>query len=139
MSRKIWYAVIALVIIAAGVWGITYYHKHQKKVRQAVFMTNGQVYFGYITKMNNLEIELDDVYYLKTDQLTQNPDPNAKIYIVKMGNELHAPESKMIIMRTQILFYQPIKNSSKINTAIQKFVNNPSPSPSISPSPSASK
>lgn len=112
---------ILMIVFGVGFFGNKYLlNKKTPLKREAVFMNNGQVYFGYISNSQNQMIKLEDVYYLKIDDL-QSADPNKKIMIVKMGNELHRPENTMYINRDQILFYQPITNESKINDAILKF------------------
>jgi hypothetical protein len=62
--------------------------------------------------IKKLEEKLPD--HLKTD--------DKKISIIKLGDELHGPEDKMYISRNQVLFYENMKNSSKINEAIKKYL-----------------
>ena len=119
------FLLVVLIIFAVGVmafWGYkAIFSKRPFSQRQAVFMNNGQVYFGQISDITNQFIKLSNVYYLKTSELQSN-DPNRKIILVKMGNELHGPEDIMYINRDQVLFYQNIKDSSKITLAIQGFI-----------------
>ena len=134
---------LAILIALVLVFVIGYYltktqfNKPDSK-RQAVFLNNGQAYFGFLSSKNDQFIELADVYYLKTDDLAKTNDPNKKILLVKMGDELHSPQNIMKINRDQVLFYQEIKDGSKINNAIAKFAANPTtptPSPTDTPSP----
>jgi hypothetical protein len=53
-------------------------------------------------------------------QTTTGTTP-AKVSLIKLGSELHGPEDQMSINRDQILFFENMKNSSKINEAITKF------------------
>lgn len=117
--------IVIILLICAGVIGFfgylainNYYGDNQRK---AVFMDSGQVYFGYIKKLNDQFVELDDVYYLKTSDL-EGDNPEKKIILVKMGSELHMPENTMYISRDQILFFQDLQESSKINTSIKTFI-----------------
>ncbi|AKM82025.1 TPA: hypothetical protein DD449_02785 [Candidatus Berkelbacteria bacterium] len=124
-SKKV-IAIIAIVILVFGVGFFSYKFymvKRPSNVRQAVFMSNGQVYFGYVANPKGQVVKLSDVYYLKTNDLTSS-DVNKKIVLVKMGNELHQPQNTMFVNRDQIIFFQNLTDSSKINDAISKFVNN---------------
>jgi hypothetical protein len=92
--------------------------------RQAVFLSNGQVYFGNIIEVNKDFLVLKNIYYLK-EQSKLSPEEQTddkKISIIKLGDELHGPEDKMYISRNQVLFYENMKNSSKINEAIKKYL-----------------
>ncbi len=118
---------IALVVIAAAFGGYYYFYKNKQnsseKMRQAVFLSNGQVYFGYVTGQNTSTVELEQIYYLKTQDLLQsNADNNSKkIALVKLGSELHGPTDKMKISLNQILYIESMRRDSKINQAIEKF------------------
>lgn len=114
--------IIVICLIVAGAAGFLLYkyiYKAPQK-RSAVFMTNGQVYFGYLNGATANTVTLSDVYYLKISDLQNST--NKQILLVKMGNELHGPESNMYIDRSQILFWQTLRPDSKINDAIAKFV-----------------
>lgn len=131
---------VIAILLAIGVISFLgyriYMSETRTKQRQAVFMTNGQVYFGYLSHPNSQSMTLQNIYYLKTQDLADNStNANKKIVLVKLGNELHSPEDVMYINRDQVLFFQDIKADSKINDAINKFVqksndSNPTPEPS---------
>lgn len=118
---------IAIILIAAGAAGYFVNKKYlldkKSDERQAVFLTNGQVYFGYISHSNDQIVELEDIYYLKTTTDLQNNSTTTppKVSLIKLGSELHGPEDQMFINRDQILFFENMKNSSKIMDAINKF------------------
>ncbi len=97
---------------------------NQENIRQAIFLANGQVYFGEVETENNRYLIVRSIYYLKAqDQLDAN-NPDKKISIIKLGDELHGPEDKMYINRTQVLFYENMRKDSKINEAINRFIEN---------------
>ncbi len=98
----------------------------------AVFLTNGQVYFGQIKSESDKEVIIDDIYYLQVNQQVQQQDTNSKnptpspstdIQLVKLGNELHGPNDRMRINRDQVLFTESLKNDSKVVTAIKDSQN----------------
>lgn len=85
---------------------------------QAVFLTNNQTYFGKIKGISNDAITLSNVYYLQGQQSTSNSQqPN----LVKLGNEVHGPEDMMHISRAQLLYWENMKNDSKITKAISDY------------------
>jgi len=92
----------------------------------AVFLTNGQVYFGKITGNTTDEVELTDIYYLQVNQTVQpstgtnaaEASPAPDISLIKLGNELHGPNDEMHINRAQVLFTESLKSDSKVVKAI---------------------
>ena len=96
----------------------------------AVFLTNGQVYFGQLKGLTDQEVDLTDIYYLQVNQASQLENPKDKaaaapspdIQLIKLGSELHGPNDKMRISRGQVLFTESLKNDSKVVSAIK---NNP--------------
>jgi hypothetical protein len=96
---------------------------------QAIFLTNGQVYFGKLANLNNKYVTIHDVYYLQVQQnsslqgASSTTTPNSQVSLVKLGNELHGPEDKMYIASGQMLFWENMKDSSKVVQAIDKYQN----------------
>ncbi len=91
---------------------------------QAVFLTNGQVYFGKL-EMEHRWVELTDIYYLQATQpLQQGTEPaqpaNNQIQLVKLGSELHGPKDQMFIERDKILFWENLKDDSKVVQKIKE-------------------
>ena len=127
LSRKGWrqkkvllVVLIVVAVLAVGTVGMLAYKSfYGKQARQAVFLTNGQVYFGYLSNPNGPIVSLADTYYLKSAEALQGGD-NSKVVLVKLGGELHGPEGTMQINRDQILFYENMRSNSKVNSAIDK-------------------
>lgn len=96
---------------------------------QAVFLTNGQVYFGKITDANVQTLVLENIYYLRSAGSLQTSDaknsttaPETDNFsLVKLGNELHGPEDKMYINLSQVLFVEDLKYDSKVVEAIKAY------------------
>jgi hypothetical protein len=117
---------------------------------QAVFLTNGQVYFGKMTQANSDYPMLTDIYYL---QVVQPPlqgqqigataqTAQQQISLVKLGNELHGPMDEMHISKAQILFYEDLKSDGQVVKAIAAYKANPTGSqapavqaPAVAPTP----
>lgn len=95
---------------------------------QAVFLTNGQVYFGKLAKGNTEYMTLSDVYYLQGQQQAQDVTATSEesgkssndIQLVKLGEEIHGPEDQMIVSKDQVLFVENLKPDSTVVRSIQE-------------------
>ena len=95
---------------------------------QALFLTNGQVYFGHASNLNSNYVTLRDVYYLQVSQVLQpvdgrkEPQPQTAINLAKLGNsELHKPKDEMKINRSQIMFIEDMDDESQVVKAIEDY------------------
>lgn len=144
--------VIALVILIIVFWGGVFINqwlatKNTNKVTgmttvdsnsyQAVFLTNGQVYFGKLTTVNQYYVTITNVFYLQVQQsvqpasnsattttsttATNSSSSNNSVQLVKLGNELHGPQDEMTINRPQVLFWENLKSSGKVTQAINNY------------------
>ena len=136
LSGKIITVVAVIVVILIGLflvskytsWNILNVNKESAVAAgwQAVFLTNGQVYFGQIDRETNDTILLKDIYYLQVAQSPQ-PDPGGQaaqgnnLSLVKLGNELHGPKDAMKINMDQVLFTEELKSDSKVVDAIVRY------------------
>jgi len=92
---------------------------------QAIFLTNGQVYFGKLSNPWSKYIRLTDVYYMQTKDSVQSQDLSnggaGDMALIKLGKEMHGPADKMEINRSQVLFIEDLKYDSKVVQAIKDF------------------
>lgn len=98
---------------------------------QAVFFTNGQVYFGKLGQVNSNYFKLTDVFYIQasdaaaTESDSENPQQastqSTDIRLIKLGSEVHGPDDAMIISKDQILFFENLKTDGKVTDSIIKF------------------
>ena len=96
---------------------------------QAVFFTNGQVYFGKLQQAGSEYMKLTEIYYLQTQagaatdannpQTTTNDQSN--VQLIKLGDEIHGPEDQMIISKDQVLFYENLKADGKVAKSIDQY------------------
>jgi hypothetical protein len=94
---------------------------------QAVFLTNGQVYFGKIKAVNSKYLDLRSIYYLNVNQQNKQTDPNqqpaqSNISLIKLGCELHGPVDQMVINRDQVTFWENLKSDGQVAKAISQWV-----------------
>lgn len=126
--------IIAIVVIALGL-GAWLFFSHQdssldsvinKDEYQAVFFTNGQVYFGKLETLNSDYLKMTDIYYLqangdKSDSSNpQQTSDTSGVQLIKLGSEIHGPQDEMAISRDQVLFYENLKPDGKVAQAIEQ-------------------
>lgn len=96
---------------------------------QAIFLTNGQVYFGKVVKASSSEVVMKDIYYLITRPQLQTQTPEAtpgaqqqpQYTLIKLGQELHGPLDEMRINREHILFIEGLREDGRVVQAIGQF------------------
>lgn len=131
---------VVLFAIALSIygWKTTWRMNTARAQYQAVFLTNGQVYFGHVQDRNAQYLKLSDVYYLQSVQPLQEPQtlgetkkkdaptPPAPVQpeltLVKLGQELHGPRDRMDINRDQVLFIEDLRDDGKVASAIKQYV-----------------
>jgi hypothetical protein len=100
-------------------------------LHQALFLTNGQVYFGKVMKMTGEDFVMEDIYYLQVTQPLQQQPAQAQpktgeepqLNLIKMGTEIHGPTDKMVIPRTSVVFWEDIKADGTVAKAIADYKN----------------
>jgi len=113
-----------LVVILAVALGVLYVFRLPPFPQrwQAVFLSNGQVYFGHLKPSFGSYVKLTDIYYLQvTQQLQPAGQTVPDIRLVKLGGELHGPEDSMYVMRDQILFWEYLKDDSRVVQGIKQL------------------
>lgn len=100
---------------------------------QAVFFTNGQVYFGKLKQVNANYFKLTDVFYIQAQEAdaestdSENPQQTSTqstdIRLIKLGSEVHGPDDEMIISKDQVLFFENLKTDGKVSDSITKYNN----------------
>lgn len=128
---------IALLLVAIALYaGLSSPGAESKQINskqyQAVFLTNGQVYFGRITDLNNNYLVLKNVFYIENNSSSSTTTTqNSNYTLRKLGTtELHMPEDKMIVNRETVTFWENLKDSSQVVTKIGEYYKNPSGSSS---------
>ena len=123
---------IALLLIA-GLTGWMIYRSSMASAidggrYQAVFFTNGQVYFGRLQNLNGSYFRLTDIFYLQAPSNDDSKNPQATsnqqssdVQLVKLGSEIHGPDDEMIISKDQILFFENLKKDGKVSDSIVKY------------------
>ena len=133
--KKIIFLIILVVILICWCYGQQFWMSMNAKGYQSVFLTNGQVYFGKVSTSGRW-IKLTDIYYLQVTQPLQqassesnaapqstgtaaNNQPNSQL--IKLGSELHGPTDAMYIEKDKVLFWENMKDDSKVVSAIKQY------------------
>ncbi len=132
--------ILVPLLIVATVLGILFFASRafgaatadmsiKKKQYQAVFLANGQVYFGELSKIDSSYVKLSKIYYLQVQgdqQQSVQPgktdaNQSPQVSLAKLGSELHGPEDVMYISRSQVLFWENLKDDGKVAKAIKDY------------------
>ena len=132
------WVIIAVVALALVVGGWVAWQKLapadsgiESSKYQAVFFTDGQIYYGKLTVLNDRQYKLTNVFYIlsQNENKTANADGDTaetqnNAQLIKMGNELHGPEDAMMINRDHVLFYENLKPDGKVTQTINQYKDN---------------
>lgn len=134
MKRLVWViaAILVPIILVIAGWMVTRSNTGayiDESKYQAVFFTNGQVYFGKLHVVNGEYFKLNKVFYLQTKDKTatdsKNPqktsDDTTDVQLIKLGNEIHGPSDEMIVSRDQVLFFENLKADGTVTKSIEKY------------------
>jgi hypothetical protein len=93
---------------------------------QAVFMANGQVFFGKLSGLGTENPRLDEVFYV---QQQVNPETKqATNVLIRRGGEWHAP-SYMVLNARSVLLIEPVGADSKVAQLIAEAQKAPAAKP----------
>ena len=94
---------------------------------QAVFLNNGEVYFGHLTTSDSETLVLEDIYYLRaTPELQQGqeaPATQPQINLIKLGEEIHGPEDRMVIPMKSVTYWENLLETGQVSQAIAAAMN----------------
>ena len=92
----------------------------------SVKLINGEFYYGQIKNTGDDPVVLENVYY-NYDQINSEQDENGEkkesgnLRLVKRGKETHGPDGSMSIVRTQVVYMEPLREDSKVLKAILDY------------------
>lgn len=123
-------AVLAVAFLAVGVWLMTQHagipSYIDKSKYQAVFLQNGEFYFGKVESMTPQEITLKKVFYLQkaaTPNETETATEKTDLEIVRIVDTVHAPEDMMMIERSQVLYVENLNPDSQVVKLMNQKLN----------------
>lgn len=122
---KRWYwggGIVLVLIIAALVWWLGFsYNLVNGGLYQAVFLNNGQVYFGKLHDYYTNHPYLTDVYYIQSQNgntTGSTTSTSGDSSLVELGSEIHKPQNLMILNKDAILFVENMQTDSQVSKLI---------------------
>lgn len=121
---------VVVALLALAIWwvhGVT--HSGGDRLLtdryQAVFLDNGQVFFGKLKNTSGEYMVLENAYYTKKQDVPESATDEQKqavennVSLAKVGSEVYGPETSMSIRSEQVLFWQNLSEDSKVSNAIK--------------------
>jgi hypothetical protein len=81
---------------------------------QAVFLANGQTFFGRYYDRLGPYIKIVDPFYIQTTPDPNDPSKAPDTRVVRRGSELHAPLPEMLVPKAAVLFVEDLADTSPI-------------------------
>ena len=120
--------VILIALLVAGALALFFTYRPASEASlvdssklQAVFLTNDQVYFGNVTKINDDFLVMNNIYYLQTSNGSTNKSTASNISLVKLGCELHKPQDQMVISQRQVSFWENLQSDGQVAKAVKSY------------------
>jgi hypothetical protein len=86
---------------------------------QAVFLSNGQVYFGHLTVASEEFYELREAFYIRESPPAQEGQPPTR-EVRALSSEFHQPENRMLIRKDEVLLVENLLPDSDVAEAIER-------------------
>jgi spore coat polysaccharide biosynthesis predicted glycosyltransferase SpsG len=87
---------------------------------KAVFLDNGQVFFGKVEETGPSYLMLKDVFYVQSEVVQQDRDKReVRNILIKRGSEWHGPDLMYIITR-HVVVIEPVSPSSRVAQLIKE-------------------
>lgn len=126
-SGKILFLLILSAVIL--VFGFFYYQDsykpkkaEQSNIWYSIKLVDGEIFYGQIEDISSDPVVMKNTYY-NYDQIKAGEDisETGNIRLVKRGQETHGPTGDVNIIRSQILFVEPLGDDSKVLKAILDY------------------
>src|SRR5882672_6548145 len=80
---------------------------------QAVFLANGQTYFGHYLERIGPYVKVENAFYIQQQPTTEEGQtPESRI--IRRGSELHQPLPFVLIPKSAILFVEDLRQDSQV-------------------------
>lgn len=123
------FVILGVLCLLWGQWQEWSAQRYPQGRWQAVFLDNGQVYFGHVRKVTKQSLVLTNIYYLQTAgsqlQPTGGTDEGQKLNLVKLGKEVHGPQDQMVISRNHVLLVENLADQSQVVDLINRSLADP--------------
>lgn len=123
---RVFYALLAIVVASAlAIYLYTALAVAQKidtTKYQVVYLSNGQAYFGKLQNTAGDYLVMTTPYVAQAVTITneaEKKDASSQTTLVKASAQVYGPEESIAIKSSQVLFWQNLRDDSKITQAIK--------------------
>ena len=119
--------VVALIAVLVAVYFLFFRksgeeYKVEASSWYAVKLVDGEIFYGQVDDTAADPVIIKNVYYNYDQQKgTEATLETGNLRLVKRGEETHGPEGIMNIVRSQVLYMEPLKRESKVLKAILNY------------------
>lgn len=117
------FVIAALVLVAAFAftkyWDFVLTPPIGHAKYQAVFLTNGQTYFGRYLDRLGPYVKIEDAFYIQ-QQPAAEEGQQGDLKLVRRGSELHQPDPEMLIPKDAVLFVEDLRPDSQVAVFMDK-------------------
>ena len=86
---------------------------------QAVFLANGQTYFGHYLDRLGPYVKVENAFYI-TQEPTVEEGQTPESRIIRRGSELHQPLPFVLIPKSAILFVEDLRPDSQVGVFMDR-------------------
>lgn len=110
--------VLLALLIVAGIVAYSVWSRTSGLVNsqyQAVFLANGQVYFGKLHNVNGSYVKISNVYYIQdaSGATAQDAIAGKNIELVRLSKAVHGPKDEVVVNRDQVLYFENLDNEGQ--------------------------
>lgn len=113
--------ITALVVLSGAVLAISFLLPKGERVKtdgyQVVYMASGQAYFGKL-KNTSGEYLLLETPFTAQDVKAEGDNAPSSTTLLKVSQQQYGPEDAMSLKSDQVLFWQNLRDDSKVTEAI---------------------
>ncbi len=126
--------IVLVFLLAVGFMGISLWQDGTfrnisqtlrfKSSYQAIFLSNGQLYFGKISEMTNEYIKMENPHFLQLAQEPEeqvDPEVQPEMKLISIKDEFHKPKDFVLIEKSAVIFIEELRDVSQIADAIKNF------------------
>lgn len=127
-TRARWFIGVAIVVVALGAIIAIVLSLQKNSINgaidtngyQAVFLNDGQAYFGKLHILNSEYMKITDVYFIQGKASATNPQQSSTtvntsniVELVRLTNAVHGPKDAMIIDKNQVSYFENLSSDGQ--------------------------
>lgn len=119
--------VVALVAMVIIVMAARPMQRIDTSTYQAVYLVNGQAYFGKLQNTNGQFLVMKTPYTMQEVQTPPQPGteaeatatPETSTTLIKVSGQVYGPEESIALKSEQVVFWQNLRDDSKVSQALK--------------------